>query len=177
MRPVLVRDSRQKSHLRRCAAVIVLVVLVQVSLLDLITIGGAHPDGVLVLAAAAGYWAGGERGAWFGFAAGLGADLVLPTPFGLTALVGSLVGWATGVATAGLVRSSWWLGPLAVAAGTAAGLVATAVVGTILGQRGLIGAYLPAALVVAVPAAAVLAVPELWMVRWALPPREPGEGA
>lgn len=153
----------------RSLLVIGFVLVVQVSLLDLVTVGGAHPDAMMVLAGAGGYWAGPDRGARFGFVVGLAADLLLPTPFGLTALVGCLVGYLTGAATTGLVRSSWWLPPVALAAATAAGLSGYAIVGTVLGQNDLVGAYLPAALAVAVPSAVVLALPELRLVRWALP--------
>ena len=161
----------------RSLLVIALVLVVQVSLLDLVTIGGAHPDAMMVLAAAGGYWAGPERGARFGFVTGLAIDLLLPTPFGLTALVGCLVGYLTGTATAGLVRGSRWLPPVVLAAATAAGISGYAVVGTVLGQSDLVGAYLPAALAVAVPAAVVLALPELRLVRWALPAPAPSAAA
>ena len=39
---------------------------------------------------------GPEAGAWVGFTAGLATDLFLPTPFGLSALVGCVLGFVTG---------------------------------------------------------------------------------
>jgi hypothetical protein len=105
------------------------------------------------------------------------ADLFLPTTFGLSALVGCLVGYGTGLSTRGLVRSSWWL-PLIVAAGaTAAGLSGYAILGAVLGDPGTLSADLVPALAVATPAAVVLATPVVRMVAWAMPSEGPGRGA
>ena len=93
---------------------------------------------MLLLPIAAGYVAGPERGAVFGFAVGIAADLFLPTTFGLSALVGCLLGFGVGFATAGLVRSSWWLPPVVAAAATAAGLAAYAILGAVLGDPGIV---------------------------------------
>ena len=87
------------------------------------------------------------------------ADLFLPTPYGLSALVGCLLGYATGMATRGLVRSSWWLPPVVAAAATAAGMGAYAILGAVLGDPGMLKVYLVPALVVGTPSAALLAVP------------------
>ncbi|HXX89961.1 MAG TPA: hypothetical protein VEI83_07045 [Acidimicrobiales bacterium] len=161
----------------RTTIVIALVVVVQHTLLDGVRIAGAHPEAMILLPVMAGYVAGPERGATVGFAAGLVADLFLPTTFGLSALVGCLLGYGTGLATAGLVRSSWWLPPVVAAAATSAGLTAYAILGTVLGDPRLLTAYLPAALVVAVPAAALLAIPVLRLVAWAVPPMTHAGGA
>ena len=114
---------------------------------------------MLLLPVAAGYAAGPDRGAVFGFITGLVADLFLPTPFGLSALVGCLLGFATGIATRGLVRSSWWLPPVVAAAATAAGMGAYAILGAVLGDPAMLRTYLVPALVVGTPSAALLAVP------------------
>ena len=96
----------------RTTVVILLVLAVQHTLLDSVQIAGAHSEIMLLVPIMAGYVAGPERGASVGFAAGLVADLFVPTTFGLSALVGCLLGYGTGRATAGLVRSSWWLPPV-----------------------------------------------------------------
>ena len=57
-------------------------------------IGGAHPDLLWLLPITAALLDGPETGAIVGFWSGLAFDLVLPTPFGLSALVG-LRAWAT----------------------------------------------------------------------------------
>jgi len=159
------------SDAARSTLVIVVALVVQHALLDGVRVGGAHPDVMLLLPIAAGYAAGPERGAVFGFVAGLVADLFLPTTYGLSALVGSLLGFGTGLATQGLVRSSWWLPPVVAAAATAAGLGGYAILGAVLGDPGMVRSYLAPALVVATPAAAVLALPVVRFVSWALPPR------
>ncbi len=156
----------------RSTIVILVVLVVQNTVLDAVRVGGAHPDLMLLLPVAAGYRAGPDRGAVFGFFAGLVADLFLPTPFGLSALVGCLLGFATGTATRGLVRSSWWLPAVVAVAATAAGMGAYAILGAVLGDPGMLKAYLAPALVVSTPFAALAAVPVLRFVSWAVP--EPG---
>jgi rod shape-determining protein MreD len=165
------------ADLARCTIVLAVVLAVQNTLLDSVRVAGAHPDAMLLLAVAGGYVAGPDRGAGFGFAAGLLADLFLPTTFGLSALVGCLVGYGTGLAVRGLVRSSWWL-PLIVSAGaTAVGLTMYAILGAVLGEPGVLRIDLVPAVVVATPAALVLATPVVRMVAWALPPVTAGHGA
>jgi rod shape-determining protein MreD len=154
----------------RCTIVVFVVLAVQHALLDFVHVGGAHPDMTWILPAAAGYVGGPERGAWFGFGSGLVADLFLPTTFGLSALVGCLLGYAVGVATSGTSRSSWWLFVLISAAATAIGMAAYAILGAVLGQSQELRVYLAPAVEVAVPAALVLAVPVLRFVAWAVPP-------
>ena len=155
---------------------IAVVLVVQHTLLDSVRVDGAHPDVMLLLPVAAGYAAGPDRGAVFGFITGLVADLFLPTPFGLSALVGCLLGFGTGLATRGLVRSSWWLPPVVAAAATAAGMGAYAILGAVLGDPAMLRTYL-----VARPrgrdalGGRVLAVPVLRFVAWAVP--EPGPAA
>jgi len=161
----------------RTSLVIFFVLVVQHSLLDAVRLSGAHPDAVLLMAAAAGYVGGPERGATVGFFTGLAADLLLPTTFGLTALVGCLVAYAVGTATSGLVRDSRPLAVLALTAGTVAGLVGYAVLEAVLGLAGAISVDLAPALVVATPAAAILALPVLWLVRWSVPPMVPPAAA
>jgi len=161
----------------RTSLVVFLALLLQHTILDAVQVGGAHPDVMILLPVAAGYAAGPERGAIFGFFVGLATDLFLPTTFGLSALVGCILGYVTGVATAGLVRSSWWLPPVVFAAATAAGLCGYAILGVMLGQADAISVYLPSALAVAVPAALVLALPVLRAVTWALPAPSAGAGA
>ncbi len=175
MRPSVaarVSGALTTADMARCTLVIALALVVQNTLLDLVRVDGAHPDVLLLLPVAAGYAAGPDRGAVFGFITGLVADLFLPTPFGLSALVGCVLGFATGTATRGLVRTSWWLPPVVAAAATAAGMGAYAILGAVLGDPGMLKTYLAPALVVGTPSAALLAVPVLRVVAWAVP--EPG---
>jgi len=161
----------------RSTIVIVVMVVIQHALLDGVRIDGAHPDVMMLLPIAAGYAAGPERGAVFGFVAGLVADLFLPTTYGLSALVGCLLGFGTGLATQGLVRSSWWMAPVVAAAATAAGQGAYAILGAVLGDPAMLRTYLAPAIIVSAPAAAILAVPVVRFVAWALPVPQAGHGA
>lgn len=161
------------SDIARSTIVIFVALAVQFTLLDSVRVAGAHPDMMLLLPICAGYIAGPERGAAFGFASGLVTDLFLPTTFGLSALVGCLLGYGVGLLTTGLVRTSWWLPPIVAAAATAAGMVAYAILGALLGERQDLTAFLTPALVVATPAAAILAIPVLRFVAWAVPPPAP----
>jgi rod shape-determining protein MreD len=165
------------ADMARATIVIVVALVVQQTLLDAVRVDGAHPDVMLLLPVAAGYAAGPERGAVFGFITGLVADLFLPTPYGLSALVGCLLGYGTGMATRGLVRSSWWLPPVVAAAATAAGLGAYAILGAVLGDPAMLRTYLAPAIAVEAPAAALLAVPVLRFVSWAVPEAGPSHGA
>jgi rod shape-determining protein MreD len=151
----------------RLALVLVAAVVVQAGLLDQVVVLGAHPDGMVVLAAAGGLLGGPRRGAVVGFLAGVGADLLVNLPFGLSALADVLVGFAVGmVRTSPLQGASRGLAAAVCAAAGAAGTLAYAVVGALLGQRGMLGPDLAAALVVVTVGGALLSLPALALVRW-----------
>ncbi len=101
------------------------VVVVQLTLADKLSVAGVHPELVWVLPVAAGLAGGATAGMAAGFVGGLVADLFLPTPFGLTALVAVLVGFAAGrlgeEGIGDLGGAAWIVAP---ALGLAAGLVA-----------------------------------------------------
>src|SRR3954467_11929411 len=88
------------------------VLLIHTSMLAGIHVHRVRPDAMLLVAVLAGLVAGPEKGAVTGFVAGLLADLTLPTPFGLSALVLSLVGFGVGMLQTGILRTSWWIPPL-----------------------------------------------------------------
>jgi rod shape-determining protein MreD len=149
----------------RAALVVVVALVLQISVVADLRVAGAVGDLMLVVVVAAGLTGGADRGATYGFAAGVLYDLVLDTPFGLSALTYALVGYAVGLVASVLMRTSgWW--PLVVAA--AAGAV-QAVLYTSLGN--LIGvAYpfgdVPAIALVLAGTAALLVVPALRVLWW-----------
>lgn len=148
---------------------VVLVALVlQVCLFARFSYEGARPDVLVLLAITAGFVAGPERGAVFGFAAGLAFDVVLSTPFGLSALVYTLVGYGVGVVAGNVIRASWWIAPALVAVASAAAMVAYALVGEVLGLATLKGPPLTAIVVVVAALNAVLAPLAVRAVRWTL---------
>jgi rod shape-determining protein MreD len=81
----------------RVAAVLCVTLVLQEAVLNGLDVGGAHPDGFLLLAIAAGLTAGPQRGALIAFVVGLVADLFVLTPFGLSSLVYVLVAFGVGV--------------------------------------------------------------------------------
>ena len=97
------------------------------------------------------------------------ADLFLPTPYGLSALVGSLVGFASGVATLALNRSAWWLPPVAAFGGSAVYELLYASLGSVLGQPQMLHVDLLRIVLVVSVTNAVLALPAMRLVAWAMP--------
>ena len=119
----------------RALLVLMVVLVLQLTVALDIRIGGAHPDLILGLAIAAGLAGGTQRGAIVGFSSGIAIDLFLPTPFGLSALVGIGVGGAAGqLVAAGVDRTNWLFVPGVAAIGSAIGVIMFAVLGAVLGQ-------------------------------------------
>ena len=152
----------------RVALVIFIVLMVQQTVMVALRIGGAHPDLLWLLPITAALLDGPETGAIVGFWAGLCFDLVLPTPFGLSALVGCLLGYVTGSLTTAVDPRAAWLKPVAALAGSVAADMLFAVLGAILGQGQMVQIdFLSLFLVVGV-SSVVLVVPVSRMMRWAL---------
>ncbi len=144
------------------------VVVVQLTIADPLSIDGVHAELVWVLPIAAGLAAGPIAGMAAGLVGGAIADLFLPTPFGLTALVGVLIGYTLGrlgeEGIGDLGGAAFWVSPaLAFATGFVAPL-AYAVLATLGGHRSyLSGTLLVVALLDAV-AAAVLVRPVMHLL-------------
>ncbi len=153
----------------RFVLVVILFEVVQQSVVLDVRIGSVHADVMVLLPILAGVIGGPSRGALMGFGAGLVADLFLPTPYGLSALVGSLVGFGTGAATLSLNRSAWWLPPVAALAGSAVYEVLYASLGSVLGQPQMLHVDLFRIVAVVSVTNAVLAVPAMRLVAWAMP--------
>ncbi len=153
----------------RAMLVTFLFVLVQETLMLRLRIGGVHPDVMVLLPILAGIVAGPARGATVGFGAGLVADLFLPTPYGLSALVGCLLGFGVGMAVVAVDRSAWWLAPLAALVGSAVYEVAFAALGALLGQQQMLHVAIVRIVVVVAGVNAILAAPALRLVDWGLP--------
>jgi rod shape-determining protein MreD len=156
-------------HAARVTLVVFLFITVQQTLMLQLRIGAAHPDIMILLPVAAGIVGGPGRGATMGFWSGLVADLFLPTPFGLSALVGCLVGFAVGLATIPLDRTSWWLPMTTAVLASIAYLATYALLGSILGEPQMLHVDLTRIVVVVSVVNFVLAVPATRMVGWAMP--------
>jgi rod shape-determining protein MreD len=152
----------------RVAFVIFVVLMVQQTVMVALRVGGAHPDLLWLLPITAALLDGPETGAIVGFWAGLAFDLVLPTPFGLSALVGSLLGYITGVLTAAVDPRAAWLKPVAALTGSVAADMLFAVLGAILGQQQMVQVdFLTLFLVVGI-SSVILVLPVSRLMRWAL---------
>jgi len=157
-----------RSELGRLSLVVFLFVIVQETVMLELRIGGVHPDIMLLLPIVAGIVGGPSRGASIGFATGLVADLFLPTPFGLSALVGCLVGFGVGLATIALDRSAWWVALVAALGASALYEVTYGVLGSVLGQPQMLHVALARVVVVVAVTNVVLAVVAVRLLKWGM---------
>jgi len=154
----------------RLVLVVALFLVAQESLAVKLRVAGVHPELMLLVPVAAGMAAGPREGAIAGFLAGFAIDLLLPTPFGLTALVGCLTGVAVGRVTGSLTREIRWFAALVALAASAGAVMLYAVLGAVLGQEQFLRVNLVATVLVVAVANAALVPVALRLVRWALEP-------
>ncbi|MGH9065829.1 MAG: rod shape-determining protein MreD [Acidimicrobiales bacterium] len=152
----------------RLPLVVVVAFVLQETLLSRLQVHGAQPDLMVLVVALAGLEGGAERGAVVGFGVGLLVDLFLQTPFGLSALTFTLVGYAMGLLRAAAVDAAAWLAPVGAAAGSAAAVVLYAVLDAIVGNAYALHHGLAAIVVVVGAVNGVLAFPGVLVVRWAM---------
>jgi rod shape-determining protein MreD len=156
----------------RAAVVVVVAVLLQLSLVSDLRIAGAMGDLVLVVVVAAGITGGADRGAVYGFAAGLVYDLLVASPFGLTALTYALVGYAVGLLATVLQHTGgWWAVGMAAGAGVLQAILFTAF-GNLVGTDYPFGDVPTVALALGL-VSAVLVIPAERALWWVHGPPEP----
>jgi rod shape-determining protein MreD len=152
----------------RVPVLLVVALVVQTAVLVRLRIVGVMPDLLLLVAVAGGIVGGRARGASLGFGAGIGLDIFLESPFGLSALVYALVGYAVGVAQAGVLRWSWYVPAATALIASAGGTLLHVSLNAVLGQRVVAGSV-PVTVIVVAAVNAVLAPAAVAAVRWALP--------
>jgi rod shape-determining protein MreD len=150
----------------RAGLVLIVALTVQASFVAEMEVFGAHGDVLLLVPIVGGLSIGPERGAIAGFAAGFAVDLLVQTPFGLTALTYCLVGYAVGALQTGVLRASWWLPILSAAAGSAVGTVLFALTLTVVSDVSAVNADLPRIVLAVVVWNLVLVLPALRIARW-----------
>jgi rod shape-determining protein MreD len=156
------------SQRRKLALAIVIGVVLQTTLFSAgLRVFGVAPDVGLVLTVAVAYYLGPERGAVFGFVAGVVIDLFLNTPFGLSALSFALVGYGVGVVQSGLVRVPRLVAPLMGLLGGLAGGALFVSIGALAGREELLALRSIRVVLIASVYDALLAVVAFRVARWA----------
>jgi rod shape-determining protein MreD len=122
----------------RVAALLLLGILLQTTIVPDIRVQGVCPDLMLLATVCVGLVGGAEQGAVVGFAAGVLTDLFLPTtPIGLSALAYCVTGFAVGALRGSMLREGWLMAPLVTFVASAAGVVLFVVAGVMVGQTQL----------------------------------------
>ncbi|MEQ1785583.1 MAG: rod shape-determining protein MreD [Acidimicrobiales bacterium] len=119
----------------RTSFVLALALTVQLGVAPSIGVLGVQGDLLLLVAIAAGVAAGPDRGAAIGFAAGLAYDLLLQTPFGLSALTYAIVAYLVGGLQDSVLRAAWWIPVATATAASVVGVILYGVFGTVLGDE------------------------------------------
>ena len=153
--------------LRRAVPVLLAVLLVQVGVMTDLPAFGAVADLMLLATLAAASVGGPDKGATYGFAIGLLYDLLLDTPFGMSALVYALVGYAVGVTAAWALQPQWWFHELMAVVGSVASVLLTVVVARVLGLPYPLDDVIRIAIVVSVWNA-LLILPARRVMRWVI---------
>ncbi|MCU0267760.1 MAG: rod shape-determining protein MreD [Acidimicrobiales bacterium] len=150
----------------RSAVVLLSVLVLQRGLLSDARIAGVALDLLLLVSLAAGLTGGPDRGAAFGFAAGLGMDLLLQGPLGLTALAFCLAGYVAGRYEGSTVRASRWRPVITVGVGSAATYGLYVVLGWVFGQRSMLSDRLWVIVLVVSLVNAIISPLALRVMRW-----------
>jgi len=122
----------------RVPPVLLTLVVLQLTLVAGMPLFRTTADLLLLAAVAAALVAGPERGAVLGLVFGFAYDLVLQTPFGLSALTSCLVAYAVGRVRVGMLQPVWWVAPAATVVASAAGIGLYAALATVLGEVDLL---------------------------------------
>jgi rod shape-determining protein MreD len=152
----------------RVVLVVAAVLIVQQALMAGLRIDGAHPDLMLLLPIAFGLAGGSERGAAMGFVAGLLADLFVGTPFGLSALVYTLVGFGVGMSEGDRLGGGWWATPLTATVASAGGVLLYAGLGAAVGEGQMLHQHLVTVTFVVAVVNGLLSAPTARLASWAM---------
>jgi rod shape-determining protein MreD len=154
----------------RVGLVLLTALVLQVGVVVQVRVFEAMGDLMLLLAVAAAVVAGPERGAVVGFAAGIAYDLLLTTPFGLSALAYCLAAYGVGVAQEGaaVLRAARWVSAVTVGVASALGVALYALLGAVVGQESMVSGDLPAIMAVVGVTNLVLGMPAVGLLRWAM---------
>lgn len=150
----------------RTSLVLVLALTIQLGIASRLELFGVQGDLMLLVAVCAGLAAGPDRGATVAFATGLTFDLLLHSPFGLSALTYAIVAYVAGSLQDSVLRAAWWIPVATAATASALGVILYGVFGTVVGED-LLGLDLVRIALVVSALNAVAAPLVLPTVRWA----------
>jgi rod shape-determining protein MreD len=119
----------------RTSVVLVVALTVQLGVASSLALFDVQADLLLLVGIAAGIAAGPDRGAAIGFAAGIAYDLMLQSPFGLSALTYALVAYLVGGLQDSVLRAAWWIPVVTATAASVVGVILYGVLGTVLGEE------------------------------------------
>jgi len=154
----------------RLGALILVALVVQVTVFADVRISGVAPELLVLFAVMLGYWAGPRSGPTAAFVIGLLWDVYLPTPLGLSAIVFALVAFAVGAGGGELFRDSKVQLAAVAAVGTFGAVAGYALLGEVMGQRGLVDLEMLRVALIAGLVNALLAPLSRPLVAWALGP-------
>ncbi len=152
----------------RVALVAFIVLLAQSTVILSVRIDGVHPDLLWLLPITAALVGGPDFGALVGFWSGMVFDLFLPTPFGLSAFIGCILGYSMGVATAAVDKRAVWLRPVAALVGSVAADMLFAVTGAVLGQTQMVKVNFVFLFAVVAISSVIVVLPVSRLMRWAM---------
>ena len=153
----------------RLVAIFASIFLIQIAVVPHFRLSGYVVDLPLILVVLASLYLNPSNGALVGFLAGVSVDLVLHTPFGMTALTFSLVGYGTSSVSGQITGRHIFVRSLTVALISASATSLFAGIGALIGleyvTRRELGSIAVVTAVAAVPSTVLLSP----LVRWAFP--------
>lgn len=152
----------------RLVVVYLSALLLQLTFFSEVRVAGVAPELPALVAILAGLFSGPRHGSIIAFCAGLMWDVYLSTPLGLAAASFAVVAYALGGITEDLFHDTRIQTVVLVFAGTAAMVTAYALLGEVVGQRGLVGDRLLRVVLVASAFNAVLSLVVAPAMRWAV---------
>lgn len=152
----------------RLIVVYLIALLLQLTFFSEVRVAGVAPELPALVALLAGLFAGPRHGSMIAFWAGLVWDVYLSTPLGLAAAAFAVAAYALGGITEDLFHDTRIQTAVLAFAGTAAMVTAYALLGEVVGQRGLVDDRLPRVVLVASAFNAVLSLVAAPAVRWAV---------
>lgn len=156
-----------RSPVTRVPILLVTVAILQISVVAQLRIGTVTPDLMLLFAVIAGTMLGPSRGAIVAFAFGLTIDLLVHTPFGLTALCFTLVAYGLAQIQTGLLRGGMLIPALTTFFASASAITLWALLAAVFGDTHLLSYRLLSVMAVVGTVNAFLAPVARRLMHWA----------